>query len=114
MRISDWSSDVCSSDLGELVWRVLTRAKQIKIAGRAIRRVGPQAEKHRTLQDEAVAVLRTTQPIEQPLDAIVCHKELRIFPPAARPRDAPVADRDRDMLGSFAHPTAYRSCRLTD
>src|SRR3546814_14775196 len=82
MRISDWSSDVCSSDLGELVWRVLTRAKQIKIAGRAIRRVGPQAEKHRTLQDEAVAVLRTTQPIEQPLDDIVCHQELRIFPPA--------------------------------
>src|SRR3546814_4796327 len=35
MRISDWSSDVCSSDLDELRVRLIMRQKPVGIGGRA-------------------------------------------------------------------------------
>src|SRR3546814_12340802 len=32
MRISDWSSDVCSSDLGDLTWRKIVEAMHVTVS----------------------------------------------------------------------------------
>src|SRR3546814_5592363 len=44
MRISDWSSDVCSSDLGEVELRILIEDVEHGDVQRAVERVGRQAE----------------------------------------------------------------------
>src|SRR3546814_11978150 len=57
MRISDWSSDVCSSDLVELAARILERGKAALIFGElfGIRlvRAGQAADQHRQEHERA-------------------------------------------------------------
>src|SRR3546814_19152134 len=52
MRISDWSSDVCSSDLAELPEDVVMRAEQVKkamLAGAELTSIAPSEATKATL-----------------------------------------------------------------
>src|SRR3546814_13280790 len=88
MRISDWSSDVCSSDLrhradgsdalGDRRGISIAMAQQIEIAGGAKRIVSPRSEEHRPFQNKPFALIRNAKAIEQPLQRIAREEDLKI------------------------------------
>lgn len=57
----------------------ITIAKQVEVAGRSVRRWRPQGEQDGSLQNEAVAVWRYAEAIEQALDGVARQHQLHVF-----------------------------------
>jgi hypothetical protein len=55
---------------------VIAVSQEIQIAGRAERIFKPLRKKHRSLQNEAVAILGLTQAIEEPLKTMVVEQQI--------------------------------------
>jgi hypothetical protein len=92
----------------ELLGRILAHAKQIEVAGGAIGCGRPQAEQHRALEHEPLAVWRQAQAKEQAFDDVAGHQQLCVFPTFAGACRQPVAHRDRHVLRRPAHVMASR------
>src|SRR3546814_19530001 len=66
MRISDWSSDVCSSDLGTESRPDEGRLRHLAVrTGRSGRRVGGAGVRNRRLRDDERRAARTAQRLGQ-------------------------------------------------
>lgn len=92
----------------ELLGRVFPHAEQIEVARGAIGGCRPQAEQHRALEHEPLAMWRQAETKQQAFDDIAGHQQLCVFPTLAGARRQAITHRDRHVLRRPAHVMASR------
>ena len=88
-------------------WGSLAAAQQVQIASRPVRLLGLHAKQHRALEYESVMQRRSTEPVEEPLEAEAREQCLVVVARRSRLVEQACCDRSREV-GLLGHAISSR------